>query len=208
MKKYGKTIIITTVITLLPMVIGFLLWNRLPDELATHFGMNGEPNDWTQKPFAVVGLPVFLAVIQLIMAAATLNDPKRSNIHPKLMYLILWIIPVLSLISNISIYLFSMGIDIDNSIIACFLIGIVFILLGNYMPKLQQNYTVGIKLPWTLNSQENWTRTHRLSGKLWIAGGVVMIIGGFLSFWVILAVLLVCVAVPVGYSFWLYHKGY
>ena len=83
------------------------------------------------------------------------------------------------------------------------------------MPKLQQNYTVGIKLPWTLNSTENWNRTHRLGGKLYIVMGIAMILmtftdslfGSDAAMWIILTVVMIGTIVPTAYSFILYKKG-
>ena len=95
------------------------------------------------------------------------------------------------------------------------IVGFLFVVLGNYMPKLQQNYTVGIKLPWTLNSEENWYRTHRLGGKLFMVGGFLIMVEGVFSsvlseeitFIVLMVILMVCTVIPLGYSFWLFKKG-
>ncbi len=216
MKEYKKIFIITTLITLLPIVAGLILWNRLPDQIATHWGMDGQANGWSSKTFAVLGMPVLLTVIHVITCAVTLNDPKRKNIHRKPLMLIFWIIPVLSLVINGITYLTALGNEMNVTVIVFVLIGILFIALGNYLPKLQQNYTVGIKLPWTLNSQENWTRTHRLGGKLFILSGFLLIICGFLGnvtdagtfFGVSITVILIlCAVIPAIYSFWLFRRG-
>lgn len=214
-KTYGKTVIITTLITLLPIVIGLILWDRLPDTIATHWGADGEANGWSDKAHAVLFLPCMLAVIHLITAAVVLADPKRKNIHRKPMMLTLWIVPVISLITNGSTYVIALGADLNMSVFLCLVIGIVFILLGNYMPKLQQNYTVGIKVPWTLNSEENWNRTHRLAGKMFVLGGIIIAVSGFIStfagdsavFLVMVAIAIICCLIPAGYSFWLFKKG-
>ena len=215
MKSYKKTILITTLITLLPILIGLVLWNRLPDSIATHWDSDGTPNGWSGKPFAVFAMPCIMAAIHLFAVCITLNDPKRKNIHKKPLIIVFWLVPVLSIVTNGIIYLTALSIKVNVTAILSILIGIMFILLGNYMPKLQQNYTVGIKLPWTLNSTENWTRTHRLGGKTFIAGGLVIILcslldglaGGSFSLIAIIAVLVLCTAIPMGYSFWLFRKG-
>ena len=160
MKKYKTTIIITTLITLLPIVIGLFLWNKLPDTLATHWGSDGTANGWSSKTFSVFGMPLILTAIHVLCLFVTLNDPKKKNIHKKPMALIFWLVPVISLLANCSTYLIALGVDFSIEIFISALIGVFFIVLGNYMPKLQQNYTIGIKLPWTLNSEENWNRTH------------------------------------------------
>ena len=171
MKNYKKTIIITTLITLLPILLGVILWEKLPDSIATHWGADGQADGWSNKAFAVFGLPCILAAIHLFSVCIMLNDPKRKNIHKKPLTLVFWIVPVVSFVVNGFTYMAALGSDIDITLIISILVGVLCIMLGNYMPKLQQNYTVGIKLPWTLNSAENWNRTHRLGGKLFIVGG-------------------------------------
>ena len=103
-KKYKTTLILTTLISLFPTVIGLLLWNRMPDTIATHFGTNNVPNGWSSKTMAVIGIPLFLAALQIFTAVFTFSDPKRQNIGPKMIRLVLWIIPVTSLIVCCSIY--------------------------------------------------------------------------------------------------------
>ena len=140
---------------------------------------------------------------------------KRTISTKKPLTLVFWIVPVISIAVNGLTYLLALGMDIDIVSIIFALVGIVFIALGNYMPKLQQNYTVGIKLPWTLNSIENWNRTHRLGGKLFILGGFLLIIDGFCGrllgenfvLAAMLGIILVCSVIPMGYSFWLFKKG-
>ena len=164
MKENKSKVIITSIVTVFPMFIGFLLWNRLPDKIATHFS-GGVADGWSTKLSAVVFLPVVLFVIHLFCLGVTLNDPKKRNIGNMMMSVIFWIVPVLSLVSNLSIYGYALGMDLNIDMIVGILVGVLFLLLGNYMSKSHQNYTVGIKLPWTLNSEENWNRTHRLGRK-------------------------------------------
>ena len=215
MKSYKKIIIITTLITILPLFVVLILWNRLPDTVATHWDFNGEANGWSSKAFAVLGLPCLLTVIHLFTVGVTLNDPKKKNIHRKMLALVFWIIPVVSLIVNGMVFLTALQIEVNVSIAVSALVGIIFIIIGNYLPKLQQNYTAGIKLPWTLNSTENWNRTHRLGGKTFIISGILLILCGFLgeimgndlSLITMLIIIVLCAGVPAVYSFWLFRKG-
>ena len=138
-KKYKTTIIITTLITLLPILFGLIVWNRLPEQIATHWGANGQADGYSGKAFAVFGMPCILAVLQLFVSFITLNDPKRRNIHKKPLTLTFWIIPVMSVIVNGITYAAALGMEIEVGIIISILVGILLIALGNYMPKLQQN---------------------------------------------------------------------
>ena len=207
MKENKSKVIITSIVTVFPMFIGFLLWNRLPEKIATHFGSEGA-DGWSTKLFAVVISPLILLVIHLFCLGVTLNDPKKRNIGNMMMSVIFWIVPVVSLVSNLSIYGYALGMDLNIDMIVGILVGVMFLLLGNYMSKSHQNYTVGIKLPWTLNSEENWNRTHRLAGKLWIFAGILFIGNIFFQNWQIpFVVTIAVVIIPMIYSFLLYKKG-
>ena len=79
-KQNKYKIVISSIITLLPMFFGFLVWNRLPENIATSFGWNGEVTGYNSKIFAVVGLPAILTFVNLICIIATSADPRRKNI--------------------------------------------------------------------------------------------------------------------------------
>ena len=87
--------------------------------------------------------------------------------------------------------------------------GITFIIIGNLLPKIKPNRTLGIKLPWTLKSEENWFATHRFGGKLWVVGGfgflAMTFIPSQIASWLLIAVIAVMVLIPVLYSY-IYHK--
>lgn len=207
-KKNLKTMIITSIIILTPIVAGLLLWNQLPAEMATHFGSDGEPDGWSSKEFAVIGLPLFLLAVHWFCAAFTGVDPKKENISNKMMTLVLWICPVIAIVGDGSMYLYALNNSINTTIIGVILVGCLLLVLGNYMPKMKQSYTLGIKLPWTLNSEENWNRTHRLAGWITMLAGVIVLIGGFTEqFWTVFVAIALVAIVPAIYSYVLYKKG-
>ncbi len=208
MKKYLKKIIITSIITALPMLVGILLWNKMPDTVATHWGSGNEANGWSSKVFAVFGMPFFLTLIHIFSICITLNDPKKQNISQKMMTLIFWVIPVVSWLGCMMTYSAAVGIKVNIGLITNIIVGIIFLVVGNYIPKSKQSYTVGIKLPWTLNSTENWNRTSRLAGKLWIIGGIAFIGNAFLQYsWLLIVLIVLLAGIPAVYSFVLYRKG-
>ena len=82
-------------------------------------------------------------------------------------------------------------------------VGIILAAVGLFLPKFKQNSTAGIRLPWTLNSEENWEKTHRLAGGVWIAGGLLITLTSPLSnVWILMVILLVMILIPLLYSFW------
>ncbi len=209
LKANKKTLIIASIVTILPIFIGLILWNRLPDVMATHFGMHNEANGFSSKAFAVFGLPAFLLAVEWAAAVITSRDPRKQNISPKMFTLVLWIVPVCSLITAAAIYPDNLGLQTDITFYMELLMGAMFIVIGNYLPKARQNYTVGIRLPWTLANEENWNRTHRLAGYLWMIGGSVIVINALAGIikaeWMI-AVFMVMALVPSVYSYLLHVK--
>ena len=120
----------------------------------------------------------------------------------------LWLVPVVSVITCMSIYGLALGMDIDIGVIVNIMVGIMFIILGNYVHKVKQNYTVGMKLPWTLNSEENWNRTNRMTGWILILSGLLFLMNSLLlKTEIVFAVILLAILVPMIYSFILYKKG-
>lgn len=209
LKKYKKTVIISTLVALLPMVVGILLWNQLPESIATHFGANGEPDGWSSRAFAVFGLPAFIAGVNVLCAVGTSADPKKQNIQPKIFKLILWICPMVSILCCGGVYAYALGLPVSMEKLCMIFVSVVFIIIGNYLPKCRQSYTIGIKLPWTLASEDNWNRTHRMAGGLWMAGGAVLMLMsllGQISAFIFLPVVLVMTLVPTVYSYLLYRK--
>jgi uncharacterized membrane protein len=91
-------------------------------------------------------------------------------------------------------------------------VGLIFILIGNQLGKSRSMYLIGIRTPWTLASEEVWIRTHRLAGKLMVAGGALLVLGAFLPLpsgviaTLMLAVIAIAVIVPVAYSFILWRR--
>ena len=207
-KKNLKVLIITSIIILLPILAGVLLWNQLPDPMPTHWNAAGEIDGWSSKPFAVFGLPFILVAAQWLCLLATGADPKNKNHSTKMVHLVIWIIPVLSVVMHTFVYLIALGYGVRMEMVMPILIGLIFTIIGNYLPKCKQNYTIGIKIPWTLDNEENWNKTHRFAGWLWTFCGVAIMFTGFFGgFWVFLPITFVMVIVPVFYSYMLHRKG-
>ena len=206
-KELKKTLTLTTLITLLPILVGLFYWNQLPDKMATHFDMEGTPNGWSSKWFAVIGIPAVLAVVNALCTILTETDPRRHKYPEKMMKLVYWTCPVVSWIcAGLTI---SYGLGIEFAAMPKFgslFIGIMFVVIGNYLPKVKQNYYMGIKLPWTYSDEENWNRTHRMAGKLWVVGGIVLLLNFFLEITGLeIAVLIIMILVPTVYS-WAFSR--
>lgn len=206
-RKHWKVLLLTSVIILLPVLAGMVMWDQLPDRMPTHWNMQGEIDGWSSKPFAVFGLSLLMLGVQWLCVFATGMDPKKDGHSEKILHLVFWIIPVLSVVLYTLTYMAALGREVRMETVMPVLIGLLLTLVGNYLPKCRQNYTIGIKIPWTLNSEENWNRTHRFAGRLWVVCGfVVMFTGFFGSFRWTLPAMIVMVAGPMVYSYLLYRR--
>ena len=210
MKVEKKTLILTTLVCLIPVIVGVIFYNQLPEQMATHWGFSGEPNGYSSRAFAVFGLPGMLVALNLFLPWALKADPKNANMSKVLFQLCLWIIPVVSVLCGCLTIGYSLGYEVKIERIIPAFVGLLFIIIGNYLPKTKQSYTMGIKLPWTLNSEENWNRTHRLGGFLWVVCGALFLIlsfCGWWNIWLFFGLILVMTLVPCAYSYILYRKG-
>lgn len=215
MKKNDTVLLgFTTFICLLPVVLSILLYDALPEQIAVHWNSAGQPDTFLPKAAAAFALPLFFAVINLISKLRLYHDPKYQNIAGAMRLLSVWTAPVLSLIFVPLTLFLAIGMPISFVQFTPLLVGAVLIMCGNYLPKSRQNYSVGIKLPWTLHSADNWNRTHRMAGRLWMAGGILVIAETFFfhgnpifNAFFMIGVVVVLVLVPMLYSLVLYRKA-
>ena len=210
LKKYCKTLIITTLVMLLPLVAGAILWNKLPEQLATHFDASGTPDSYSSRGFAVFGIPALLILFQWMCAFGCLKfDPKAENLEGKVMGLVLWICPVISIVMSVIVLGNGLGYQVAAEVIAPLLVGMVIVVIGNWLPKCKQTWTLGIKLPWTLEDEDNWNRTHRFAAPIWVVCGLIIMASSFLPplrIWLVLGALAVIMIAPTVYSYRIFRS--
>ena len=211
-KKYKWTLLITSIVILLPIYFGYMLWDELPDIMATHWGFDNQPNGYSSKAMVVYGIPIIMLAMQWFMLFVTELDMKKKNHSMKLIQLVLWIIPAMTVLVSVVCYAYALGIELNTGFWALFFLGLMFIVVGNYLPKCRQNWTIGIKLPWTLSDAENWNHTHRLAGPVWMAGGLMTVLCSFFSKRPVVAygsivIILLMVLIPTVYSYLYYKKN-
>ncbi len=209
-KKNKLSLILSSFVILLPAIVSLIFWDRLPENMAIHYGFDGQPDSFASKAVTVFTLPLILLAFQWVAVLVTSKDKGNKDQNKKIMDIVLWIVPFISLLVHTVIYSTAFGISFSPVMSVCILIAVMFIAMGNYLPKCRQNSTIGIKLPWTLANEENWNKTHRLGGKLWVVCGMAMLIVAFLPERIasVLFLPLVFVAglVPTVYSFVLSRK--
>lgn len=175
MNKYLKEFFMWILIVF-PLAYLYIIWESLPQQIATHFDISGKPNDWTNKnniPYLIAGMNIGIYLTMLILPYI---DPKKRIMEMGSKYISFRLL-LSMLMTSISGYMLYTA--VEGSVNFRLLIGIIavfFALLGNYMQTLRPNYFFGIRSPWTLENNETWRKTHKLGGKLWILGGTMGLI--------------------------------
>lgn len=208
-REHKMLLVITSVIILLQTVVGVVLWDRLPDPIATHFDFHNQPDGWSSKGFTVFGMPlVLLALHWISLLVSTAPNIQMKNLHGKVKHLFWWIIPATSLLLMMICYSHALGAQLNTGRIVLVFLGLLFAVTGNYMPKVRRNYSVGIKLPWTMADDENWNKTHRMAAPIWVVCGIVLIVFGLIDYttWGAFIPVLVIVLLPSVYSLALHLK--
>ena len=204
MKMNKKLLLLTSIVILFPILWGLIIWSQLPNQIPIHFNVSDQADNFQSKPLVVFGLPLFLLLVHLFVIFVSARDPKNQTMNKKMGKVIYWLTPIVSLGVFYLIYSKALGSTTNPSIFASALLGLIFVMMGNYMPKLKVNHTVGIRLPWTLQSEDNWHKTHRLAGKLWVLGGLILLLEAGIQFavpYVMGIVILTIVLIPILYSY-------
>ena len=209
-KKNKWRLIISSIIIMLPCLLGFFGSELLPETIATHWGVDGAADGFMSSSLAFIVLPAILLAIHWICMIISAAIDKNSGQNRKVMEITFWIIPVISLISCGTIFAAALGYTTKLHIFALSIIAVAFIVIGNYMPKTTRNRTMGIKLRWTLANDENWNATHRFSGKVFVTAGFLSLLATFLPPKtlpiVLVTIIALAVLLPFIYSYRFYKK--
>ena len=210
LKQHKRTLILTSLVTLLPILMGLLLWNRLEETMITHWGFDGQPDGVSSRAFGVFALPLIMLAAHWLCIGLTTLDHKNAQRNPKPFRVLLWVIPITSNLCCGMMYTLALGLPVSPAIFMNGFLGILFIAIGNYLPKCSQNRTMGIKLPWTFRSVENWNATHRFGGRVWVIGGVVILFSALLpggwSVGVMAVSIFALALIPTVYSYLYYRR--
>ena len=204
MKKIDwKILIITGLICLIPIIFGVILYDQLPEQMAVHFGVNNEPNSFAPKEFALFGIPIFMFALQVFCCIfSDFMEEKKQN--KKYITIYKWIIPIIEMVVYLTMLAYGAGIELDMRMIVCITLGIVFTLVGNYMPKTEPN-----KLQMNYIRADFWKKLKRPAGYFFVIIGLAFIISAFLNSMVSLILLGIIIAVAILitiYSIYVFYK--
>jgi uncharacterized membrane protein len=203
------------VIIVVPYVVWFVMKDSLPDRVPIHWGIDGEVNGWMNKSQLPVTLSIVTGVgifVYILLRFIKQIDPKR-NAQLNEGIALKTGIGVLVLISAINILILvpkSATFNITSTVFV--MVSLLFAFLGNLMYNIKPNYFIGIRLPWTLENENNWKQTHRLAGIIWFIGGILcailaLMLAAKFMFAVFITVTGLLVVIPSVYSFVLFKRG-
>ena len=199
-------------ITLLTLVAWLIVLPHLPATMPIHWGANGEADGFATKINAMILTVGIMVLIYFIIAFVPRIDPRKENYKyfSKTYNILLNAVLLLFFFVNMSTILQGLGYNVPMSYIAPIMAGLVFIIIGNYLQRVRSNYFMGIRTPWTLSNETVWKKTHRLSGKLFFIGGLLILISAFLpdgyKSVIMWGSIVLCVAIPYLYSYLAYKK--
>ncbi|ACV61001.1 protein of unknown function DUF1648 [Desulfofarcimen acetoxidans DSM 771] len=212
---FAKTLLsdwLLLILIFLSLLAGYTVYPHLPERVATHWSLSGDVNGYSSRFWGAFGIPLMTGGLYCLLLFLPLIDPQKENY--KKFAAAYKVIRSLLVVFMFGIYtviiLNALGYDIPVKKITMLGVSLLFMVIGNFMGQIRQNYFVGIKTPWTLASEEVWQKTHRLSGKIWVAAGFLGIAGTLIDKpagrVLLIAALAIAVIIPVIYSYLEYQK--
>ena len=199
------------VIILIPFIFIAINWDKFPERIATHFGFDGKPDDYSSKVTGLILFPGINIGMYFLLLLIPRIDPRRKNysmfegkwnIIRSFLHIFLSFITLLTA-------LIALGFAINVGNIVCYAVLALLMLMGNYMGNIRSNYFIGIRVPWTLENETVWNLTHRMAGILWVLASLLMMI--LLAIipeakWTIIPFTLIIVIIPIVYSYIKYKQ--
>lgn len=197
----------------LPFLLLGLFWNQLPEEVPVHWNLNGEVDRYGSKMELFI-LPVINVLIYFAILYLPRLDPKRNHAHyENILERIGLSLLVFMLVIFSTTLLAALGYKLAITQVVLYAVTGLFLVIGNYMGKFRPNYFMGIRTPWTLESERVWVKTHRFAGALWVSASMGLLVWALFQgndpsklFFVFMGYVLLISLLPIGYSYWLYQR--
>jgi uncharacterized membrane protein len=216
MKKFSWLDFAALIIYLLPVVYLLTVYSALPASVPMHYDLNGKVNRYGSKAEFLMfqGIMLFIGLlVYLLLRFLPAIDPKKKVKYSEETFqkIALGIVVFLSALNIVIIFsTANQGFRVDKLVFP--MVGLLFAFLGNVMNNIKPNYFVGIRTPWTLESEDTWKATHRLAGKVWFVGGIVitivtLVLPSNIAFIVFMSGIISMAFLPVIYSY-IYFKNH
>lgn len=205
-----KTEFIPLLLIILTLASAVFFYNNLPERVATHWNFAGQVDAYGSGKAQAIAIPLMVVGMYLLFLLMPYLDPKKERYEQfsKIYHIFKTMILALLIIIYFIVGLNGLGYNLPVGLIIPALIGLLFIIIGNYMAKIKRNWFVGIRTPWTLSSEEVWNKTHRFGGKMFILAGLLMIaeivMPNSWKLWIFIIMMAVLLGGTVGYSYIVY----
>lgn len=196
----------------LPFIYLVYIWNELPEKVPMHWNIKGEIDRFGEKSELLL-IPILLPLlIYIIFLIVPKIDPKNkiSKMGNKYQHIKILLTTFMSILALIIIYS-AKNQSFENPNYIVLLIGILYIILGNYFKTIKANYFIGIRTPWTLENETVWKETHKLGGKMWFVGGIIVVIASLIldkqpNFTLFMIITGIITIIPITYSYLEFKK--
>jgi len=204
------------VLALVAAAMSAAVYTRLPETMAVHWDLDGNPNGWMPRAVGAAFGPVMILLLGFLMRVVPRIDPRAENYarFGEAYEVIVASVLVLMLVTHGIMLAIALGYRVSVARVVPALVGVLFVVIGNMMPLVRPNWWFGIRTPWTLSNDRVWTRTHRLAGFCMTGGGVLMIVAALvlppsLGLPVLLTVAVAATVGPALYSYltWKREEG-
>jgi len=204
-----KTILITGGLVLFFMLLfSAWAWFQIPpgQKMPVHWGANGEVDRYGSKFEGLFLMPIIMGALIIPLAIfIPYLEPRKQNFMQslKVFYIIIFCVMFFMAGIHFATIMFALGYPVKIAVIVPAGVGILFIVIGNYLGKIRSNFFMGIRTPWTLSSELSWNKTHRLGGKLFVLMGIVMMAAGIFQIHILIPIIsmLFCVGIMIIYSY-------
>lgn len=208
LERNKKWIIVSGIAVLLPIIVGLILWSKLPENMAVQFSASdGSVTGYRGKQFVVVGIPVLLLFLHIVAAIFTANDPRRQAMGDAMYRMLLCICPLISWFIAAYSYTEGLGMELPIVMLIQIFLGVLVFIIGLIFPRCPQNNSIGFRFKTTLADEETWKATHKTAGIVWVAAGAFFIANAFAA-WLPSQFLILVVAVMLGAPFMVASSDY
>jgi len=207
-RRSARFMRLTWGVVILSWIVAFLTIPHLPDVIPIHWGLHGEPNGFTDRLTGALGVPAIITLIMILMLILPRFDSVQFSLAPFRDIYALIILATISMTFCIELMTLAIALGIGLPVVSIIsiLIGILFIVMGALMPHIGRNTMMGIRLPWTLTSEEVWKKTHDYAGPLFTGAGISVVIGGLIAgTWALAVMLVIILGVTVYICIWSYR---
>lgn len=207
---FKSTLVVSALFVLIAVAAAVWLYPALPAQVPTHWDLQGNVNGMMPRFWAAAFPALLVFALALLTAALPAISPRRFEIAPfaSVYNLLMLTVQGVILVIGLSVLLSGAGYAVPMPTVAALALGVLLMVLGNYMGKLRKNFFMGIRTPWTLSSDAVWERTHRLGGRVFVLAGLLLVIGALAGtpLWLTFSIVVAAALIPCVYSYFIYRQ--